>query len=207
MGQSIAKSLNPPPLSLVDCIVDGKLDLIRYYHIRRILDEQEEEFQFNMTTFFKKKRKIESIDSICSVKEQKHRSVKKHKLYSRMPDGNLRELVPEDTIWYHLYVANPPQNERMMVLFRNRFRIPYSYFLDLSKELIKNELFQRWSCCDASGLPPSNFKLLLLGSLRYIGRGWTFDDVSEANGISREVNRQFFWLSLNMDLLNYIKSM
>ena len=35
-------------------------------------------------------------------------------------------------------------------------------------------------------------KLLLLGSLRYIGRGWTFDDVHEANGISREVNRIFF---------------
>ena len=44
---------------------------------------------------------------------------------------------------------------------------------------------------DAVGKSPSNMKLLLLGSLRYIGRGWTLDDIYEATGISINVNREF----------------
>lgn len=34
--------------------------------------------------------------------------------------------------------------------------------------------------------------LLVLGSLRYLGRGWTFDDLEESTGISEEVHRVFF---------------
>ena len=44
---------------------------------------------------------------------------------------------------------------------------------------------------DAIGDAASNTKLLLLGTLCYIGRSWTLDDLEEANGISREVNRIF----------------
>ena len=35
-------------------------------------------------------------------------------------------------------------------------------------------------------------ELLLLGSLRYLGRGWTFDDLEECTGISEETHRVFF---------------
>ena len=35
-------------------------------------------------------------------------------------------------------------------------------------------------------------ELLVLGSLRYLGRGWTFDDLEEATGISEESHRVFF---------------
>jgi hypothetical protein len=31
-----------------------------------------------------------------------------------------------------------------------------------------------------------------MGTLRYLGRGWTFDDLEESTGISREVHRNFF---------------
>ena len=34
--------------------------------------------------------------------------------------------------------------------------------------------------------------LLLLGALRYLGRGWTFDDLEEASGINEETHCQFF---------------
>ena len=34
--------------------------------------------------------------------------------------------------------------------------------------------------------------LLLLGALRYLGRGWTFDDIEEATAINAETVRQFF---------------
>ena len=77
-------------------------------------------------------------------------------------------------------------------MFRTRFRVPYSYFVELSNDIYENDIFSRWRNTDATGQPPSNMKLLLLGSLRYLGRSWTFDDISESNGISREVNRKFF---------------
>lgn len=35
-------------------------------------------------------------------------------------------------------------------------------------------------------------ELLLLGCLRYLGRGWTFDDASESTGISVGVASNFF---------------
>ena len=41
-------------------------------------------------------------------------------------------------------------------------------------------------------LKKNPISLLLLGSLRYIGRGWCFDDLEEATGISEEVHRVFF---------------
>jgi exo-beta-1,3-glucanase (GH17 family) len=35
-------------------------------------------------------------------------------------------------------------------------------------------------------------EILVLGALRYLGRGWTFDDLSESTGVHAEVHRQFF---------------
>ena len=52
--------------------------------------------------------------------------------------------------------------------------------------------FDRWLKCDALGKKPSPISLLLLGTLRYLGRGWTFDDIEESTGISAEVHRCFF---------------
>ena len=33
---------------------------------------------------------------------------------------------------------------------------------------------------------------MILGALRYLGRGWTFDDIEEATAINEETHRQFF---------------
>ena len=46
--------------------------------------------------------------------------------------------------------------------------------------------------CDATGKKSSPLELLILGSLRYLGRGWTFDDCEESTAISEEVHRKFF---------------
>jgi hypothetical protein len=35
-------------------------------------------------------------------------------------------------------------------------------------------------------------ELLVLGSLQYLGRGWTFDDLEESTFIDQEVHRVFF---------------
>ena len=105
-----------------------------------------------------------------------------------MEDGSIRELKPEDTIWYLIYVLNPPQSDRMKAIFCTRFRLPYDEFLSFADELSQHQIFSRWKCSDATGIAPSNFELLLLGSLRYVGRSWTFDDISETNSISCEDN-------------------
>ena len=90
-----------------------------------------------------------------------------------------------------MHIANPFLTDRMRNLFRLRFRIPYESFLSLSEEIIQHPLFEQWTHNDAVGCRPSNIKLLLLGSLWYLGRAWTLDDVYEANGISINTNRDF----------------
>ena len=193
MGQNISKSITPPPLTLDDCLINGKVDLSRYYFYKRRRNEMDDSLDVLVMTMFRKKRKFDDIDDNSSKSSNSSkRSVKKHKLLVRNDDGSLRELTPKDTLWYCLYVQSPPQNERMHLLFRNRFRLSYTMYKDLLEEISNHELFERWTKKDAVGDLPSNLALLLLGSLRYLGRFWTFDDVYEANGISREVNRVFY---------------
>ena len=55
-------------------------------------------------------------------------------------------------------------------------------------------LFGQWSAgkVDAFGQPATPIPLRLLCVLRYLGRGWTFDDLSEYTGISDEIINVFF---------------
>jgi hypothetical protein len=76
--------------------------------------------------------------------------------------------------------------------FLRHFRASYDEFKDFVAEAKAPPLFERWEGHDAAGNPSSPIELLLLGSLRYLGRGWTFDDIEEATCISREVHRTFF---------------
>ena len=98
-------------------------------------------------------------------------------------------------------------NERLHKLFCNCFRVPCSMFLDIAKDISNHELFSCWKNTDVTGDSPSKIKLLLLGSLNYIGYLWNFDDVHKENGISCEVNKFFLLLSLNMDLILFSKNM
>ena len=52
--------------------------------------------------------------------------------------------------------------------------------------------FARWCGAKVNNKMSSPIELLVLGSLRYLGRGWTFDDIEEQTAISREVHRTFF---------------
>jgi hypothetical protein len=60
-------------------------------------------------------------------------------------------------------------------------------------------LFDRWkansNCYESENKNNKNvspIELLLLGSLRYLGRGWTFDNMRDVTYISRDVHRKFF---------------
>jgi hypothetical protein len=55
-------------------------------------------------------------------------------------------------------------------------------------------LFDAWDETKyVSGQKPSPVELLVvLGSMRYLGRGWTFDDLEESTAISEETHQHFF---------------
>ncbi|KAG7342072.1 hypothetical protein IV203_007164 [Nitzschia inconspicua] len=71
---------------------------------------------------------------------------------------------------------------------------PYEAYKDHLEELKQSSHFERWKegKTDCVGRPAAPLSLLLLTALRYLGRGWTFDDLSEATAISEEVIRVFF---------------
>ena len=52
--------------------------------------------------------------------------------------------------------------------------------------------FGRWRRDDATGKTPPPIEWLVIDSLRYLGRGLTFDDIEEYTTIIEDVNRFFF---------------
>ena len=87
------------------------------------MEEIDSQLYENVKIISSKKRKHDDVDSSFKNRKGYTRSVKKHKLLVRNSDGSLRELKPEDTIWYLIYIANPPSGDRMLKLFHNRFRV------------------------------------------------------------------------------------
>ena len=106
MGQNVSKDTRPPPLTFRDCLVKGQLDLSRYYSYRRRLHVLMVGNN-RMVTKAKKKHKRRAMESNIDHKVRTPRSVKRHKLMVRDKEGTLREIRPEDTLWYLLYVAQP----------------------------------------------------------------------------------------------------
>jgi len=100
-----------------------------------------------------------------------------------------RQATPQDSMWWKLYVEHPDlQSTKFNRNFRRRFRLPYSEFVQLVKDAKDGAWFPRWmkKNCKAP------LELLILSALRYLGRGWTFDDLEENTMISVEVHRNFF---------------
>ena len=101
MDNDIGKHPIPPPLTFNDCFENGSLILSKYSHYRRRLDDLEQD-TYELDDYIKKKRK-RSIHKVPStIKFQGKRSVKRHKILVRDKDGSLREVRPEDTLWYLL---------------------------------------------------------------------------------------------------------
>jgi hypothetical protein len=112
-----------------------------------------------------------------------------------MEDGPLEIILPEDSLWYKAYASNFLMLEpelSMAKKFRERIRLPYPNFLQLVASVSKSKLFDRWCGHKRNNKQASPIELLVLGSLRYLGRSWTFDDVEENTAVSKEVHRTFF---------------
>ena len=167
MGQDISKAFTPPPLTFRDCLIDGCIDVAKYMiYSQSIIEEETLDIEeFSNTN----KRKCYDQDSVTSS-NKKARSTKQFLILCRTDDGSIREATFEDSTWYRLYIQVPPVGKRLLKIFRKRFRIPYSEFVSMCNDIKKHELFDRWAYTDAVGVQPSDIRLLLLGTLRYLGR-------------------------------------
>ncbi len=109
--------------------------------------------------------------------------------------GTSCRLTPYMSQWYNYYIKNPPSidDARFLRKFRRRFQVPHSYFVELAAELEDTEDFRTWKqgSTNCHGIPAAPISLLLLTALRYLGRAWTLDDLSENACTSQESIRRF----------------
>ena len=72
--------------------------------------------------------------------------------------------------------------------------MPYATFEELVSIAEESPLFALWSSrsTDVTGQEAAPLLLLILCALRYLGRGWAFDNLSENTGISEKVTRVLF---------------
>ena len=145
---------------------------------------------------------------------EKKRRIARRRFFVDPISGVRRPMTPTLSNWWVVYIQDPnPECRHWSKLFRQRFRLPYDEFLKLLSMMqddSSNDIyFRRWKTAVSSlqlgedqesnpcpsVAPPrkvSPMELLLLGSLRYLGRGWTFDDLEESTYITRDVHRCFF---------------
>ena len=169
-----------PTMSLSACYTeDCVLDVERYKKRRRMQNDDDhwaDDFD-------------DAID-----KPKKTRSKKRPILARRTETGELEEIPPTQSMWYILYVGGAANVEckRFQNKFRRRFRMPYATFLELVSDAKAGNWFPSWMGCNCAGKQSSPIELMILGSLRYLGRGWTFDDLEEATAVGEESHRRFF---------------
>jgi len=113
--------------------------------------------------------------------------------FSRLDSSlGLQRIVPSTSTWYFLYVGNEllKHDVTLQLQFRNRFRMTFNSYSELLVMCKGSDYFSAWrkKKWNTRG---SLIELLLLGSLRYLGRGWTFDDIEESTAISADTHRRF----------------
>jgi len=185
------------PATIADCLdSEGNVDADKH---RRLLREEADFVALHQAECAAAFVKciVEDDDDDCDDRGQpdaKRRRGERGALFYADTDGIRRVLPPFKSLWHNMYIDKPSlDTPQFHVKFRKRFRMPYSSYLELVEKVNNSNLFERWKDKkDAVGNPCAPIPLLLLASLRYLGRAWTFDDLNESTAISEEVIRCFF---------------
>jgi hypothetical protein len=148
-----------------------------------LADEDEEEF-------------IERSGQGAAGEMVKRRRVSCNRLAKwSIPDDSNIWLVPRNSFWYKYYIKYPDRlNASFLKQCRLRFRLPHTNFEEFAASLEKCDCFTRWHSNrhgNASRARSAPISLLLLASLRYIGRALTLDDLQEISFINVDVIRCF----------------
>ena len=191
--------------SLIDCFdpKQHRINKRKYLLQTCFAEEDNEELEL---------LKFEEVKATCKSNKGPPKTRRRRiTLARRTEEGKLEAIPPTDSLWWHIYIDCPQhENPKFLTKFRRRFRIPYKQFLWLVDEAIKEKWFPRWMSKDAAGKDAKPLQLLILGALRYLGRGLTFDDLEECTAISEELHRQFFHVFIHVGstiLYNrYVKS-
>jgi hypothetical protein len=75
------------------------------------------------------------------------------------------------------------------------------------REREREDWFPCWSNKRSFNTNASPQELLILGAFRYLGRGFTFDDIKESTAISKEVHSFFFMNSSKLVVQSFIIGM
>ncbi len=109
-------------------------------------------------------------------------------------DGPLCQITPEEFGWYRAYVNNFLLDEAdsfMAKKFWNRFCMPYPSYKELLDQIKSDNRSERWCGHKWDSKKSSSVELLLLGSLKYLGRGWTFDNIMGQTAMLCDVHCTF----------------
>lgn len=148
-------------------------------------------FRLHTLRFFIE-RNNDNVTVVTPTMKRRKTRIRTGAVFYIADDGTLQILPYYLSTWYKCYVESPPlENNTFQKRFRRRFRLPYAQYLEIVRSCRQSDLFDRWMSKDATGKSSYPLELLILTALRYLGRGWTFDDLSESTGISEEVIRVF----------------
>jgi hypothetical protein len=190
------------PTRFSQCMRNGVVDNQLYYLYRRRKrqKQQTEEQDDFIGDSILQEAQDNVVDAIAATRPPRT-CFRRNLNLCRATDGTLVELGPRTSSWYCTYIQYPAVDDiKFQTRFRRRFRCSYKSFNNLLDLVKEDDLFSRWQRFDAAGRMSSPIELLLLGTLRYIGRGWTFNDLEENTSISEETHRQFFIALLIGDL-------
>jgi hypothetical protein len=194
-NNSSKRSATFVPNSFVQCMdQDGSISTELYYLHQRRKRQKERTKSFGRVIRDSIEAETADVTSNDTATTRPTRSCFRRNMnLCRSSDGTLLEVGPRMSCWYCTYIQHPAiDDNKFQNRFRRRFRCSYECFQKLLDLVKGDEVFQRWQRSDAAGRLSSPIELLLLGVLRYIGRGWTFDDLEENTSISEETHRQFF---------------
>ena len=137
--------------------------------------------------------------STVGTKRKFQREHPEPRIFRDPVDGEIKAYGPEHTEWYRIYVEDPNlENLKFRSKFRRRFRCSYNSYTKHLADVKESPLFQTWvdNEVSASGKVSSPIELLVLGALRYLGRGWCFDDLEEQTCIGEDTHRRFIHVYL-----------
>jgi hypothetical protein len=199
-------SLHRIPQSPLECINpdtgEFDMDLFLLYRRRSELDESFEELQAIIDNDedddedeYMNTNDANGISTPRLKKNSRRVKERQEQRIYRCPiDGKIKALGPKNTPWFTEYIESPNiMSQKFQRKFRRRFRMSYTSFTKHLREVKGSHYFHSWRSenYDCVGRQCSHIELLLLGTLRYLGRGWTLDDLEEQTMICEEVHRRF----------------
>jgi len=171
------------PTCFYECYDENKerLDPIKFYLYRRAQQEEIERQDWIKIVAALEDDARDEVEETRASANRSRASGRKRKydppeerIYRDPADGSIKKFGPCETEWYRMYVESPNiECMKFRKKFRRRFRCSYLSFQKHLKDVSKSDLFKTWAegACNAVGNPSSPIELLVLGALRYIGRG------------------------------------